>query len=65
MDTATVDQDETLSVALTVESRFAAWDRANTRRFNNADQQGRYPGDLGLQFVEQATDKQVAWGQKL
>jgi len=64
MDTVVVEQGESLSASLTVESRFAAWDRPNVRRYNDADQQGRYPGDLGLQFVEQSTDRQIVWGQK-
>ena len=50
---------------LTVESRFAAWDRPLVRRYNNADQQTRYPGDKGLEFVEQTAEKQIVWGAKL
>lgn len=63
MDTASVAQGQTLSVTLSVESRFASWDRPLTRRYNDADQQARYPGDLGLQFVEQATDTEIVWGR--
>jgi hypothetical protein len=55
MDTATVDEADTCSVTLSVESRFAAWDSAKVRRYNDADQQSKYPGDLGMEFVEQAT----------
>ena len=43
-------------------SRFAAWDKPQPRRYNNSSQQSRYPGDLGLQFIEQATYKTVIWG---
>ncbi len=64
MDVATTEVGETLTVTLAVESRFAAWDRPLVRRYNNADQQGRYPGDKGLEFVEQTTEKQIVWGQK-
>lgn len=64
MDTASVKQGKELSLTLSVETRFAAWDRPLVRRYNNADQQGRFPGDLGLEFVEQSTDKQISWGQK-
>jgi hypothetical protein len=62
MDYARPRQGETLSIALFVESRFAAWDRPNVRRYNHADQQARYPGDRGLEFVEQTTDLTIAWG---
>lgn len=63
MDTYAVEQGETLSITLTVESRFAAWDRPLVRRYNNADQQLRYPGDRGLEFVEQTVEKPIFWGQ--
>jgi len=65
MDTPTIQQGPTLSISLSIESRFAQWDRPLSRRYNNADQQARFPGDKGLEFVEQATDKQIPWGQKL
>jgi hypothetical protein len=55
MDTASVDEGDTCSVTLSVESRFAAWDRAKVRRYNDADQKARFPGDRGLEFVDQAT----------
>jgi hypothetical protein len=65
MDTPQVEQGETLSISLSVESRFAAWDRPVSRRYNNADQQSLYPGDRGLEFVESSVDRQIAWGTKL
>lgn len=64
MDTASTDQGETLGVTLSIESRFASWERPNVRRYNNADQQSRYPGDRGLEFVERSAEKQIFWGQK-
>lgn len=63
MDEPGIRQGETLEVSLSVESRFAAWDRPNIRRYNNADQQQRFPGDRGLEFVEQAVEKQIVWGR--
>jgi hypothetical protein len=65
IDTADIQQDKTCTVTLSVQSRFAAWDVPLIRRYNNADQQARYPGDKGLQFVEQAVDKQIIWGGKV
>lgn len=62
MDTPTIDQGGQLSVTLSVESRFSKWDTPLVRRYNNADQQSRFPGDKGLEFVEQTTDKEVNWG---
>lgn len=64
MDTAAVEQGEELAVRLTVESRFAAWDRPNARRYTDADQRLRFPGDRGLEFVAQTAEKPLFWGQK-
>ncbi len=64
IDTADFAIDKTFAVTLSVESRFAAWDKPNIRRYNNSDQQSRYPGDKGLQFIEQAVSKTIWWGQK-
>ncbi|MCE9566375.1 MAG: hypothetical protein K8U57_30495 [Planctomycetes bacterium] len=65
MDTPQVQQGEDLTIRLSVDSRFAAWDRPLSRRYNNADQQSLYPGDRGLEFVEQSVEKQIAWGMRL
>lgn len=65
MDTPQVELGESVGIQLNVESRFAAWDRARGRRYNNADQQSLYPGDRGLEFVEQSVGKEIVWGQKL
>ncbi len=62
MDTVSIEQGQDLTVTISVESRFAAWDRPLERRYNDADQQARYPGDLGMQFVEQAVNKELFWG---
>jgi hypothetical protein len=62
IDNANIQQDKNCTITLSVESRFAAWDQPNIRRYNNDSQQLRYPGDTGFEFVEQATDKQIFWG---
>jgi len=64
IDTSNIAQDQTGTVTISVESRFSAWDKPNVRRYNNADQQLRFPTDKGLQFVERATDQQIFWGGK-
>lgn len=62
MDVADLEEGKTFAVTIAVESRLAAWDKPLVRRYNDADQQARYPGDTGLRFVEQAADKPVVWG---
>lgn len=64
MDTHDIEQGETFSITLSVGSRFAAWDKPITRRYNNATQQARFPGDTGLQYIEQTTNKTIIWGAK-
>jgi hypothetical protein len=64
MDYPTVRLGKECEVRLAIEDEFAVLDKPKARRYNNADQQGRYPGDLGLEFVEQTTEKQIYWGQK-
>ena len=40
------------------------WGRARTIRLSDADQQARFPGDLGFEFGPEATEKEIFWGQK-
>ena len=54
---------ETASISLTAENRLVDWDRPRIRRYNNADQQAEYPGDLGFEFVEQMVNKTLFWGK--
>ncbi len=63
MDYPTTELGATCDVMLYVEDEFAILDQANPRRYNNADQQARYPGDRGLEFAEQAAGKDVIWGR--
>jgi hypothetical protein len=62
IDTADFNQGKTFSITLSVGSRFAAWDKPVIRRYNNATQQSRFPGDTGLQYIEQTTNKTIIWG---
>ncbi len=50
------------ALTLTAESPMADWERPRIRRYNDADQQAEYPGDLGFQFVEQMQEKELLWG---
>ena len=63
MDTMPISMGQSGSLMLHLESRLVDWERARVRRYNDADQQAEYPGDLGLQFVEQMVEKQLIWGR--
>lgn len=56
-------QGATAVIELSVESRLIDWERPRVRRYNDADQQAQYPGDLGLQYVEQMVSKDLIWGR--
>lgn len=51
-------------IAITLENREADFARARVRRFNHEDQISEYPDDLGLQFGEQMTEKEIVWPGK-
>jgi hypothetical protein len=49
-------------IFVTAHSRLADWARARIRRYTNADQQERWSGDLGLEFTEETSEKELLWG---
>ena len=63
MDTMPITMGRSGEITVNLESRLVDWERARVRRYNDADQQAEYPGDLGLQFVEQMVEKQLIWGR--
>lgn len=62
MDTMGTEVGDTATITLSAESRMVSWDKARVRRYNNEDQQSRYPGDRGFEFVAQMVEKQLIWG---
>ncbi|WP_367394521.1 hypothetical protein [Cupriavidus sp. Agwp_2] len=63
MDTMDTEVGETATITVSAESRMVSWDKARSRRFNNEDQQSRYPGDRGFEFVPQMVSKELVWGR--
>jgi hypothetical protein len=63
MDTMSVSAGQQAVIAVTAESRLADLERPRVRRYNDADQRAAYPGDLGMQFVEQMVEKELVWGR--
>lgn len=62
MDTMQIEMGDTASITVTAESRLVDWERPRIRRYNHEDQIGEYSTDKGLEFVTQATEKEVVWG---
>lgn len=63
MDTMEIELGRTATIVLRVESRLADLERPRVRRYNDADQQAEYPGDLGLAHAEQMVEKTLLWGR--
>ncbi len=63
MDTMDISTGETATIAVTVNSRMADWDRPRVRRYNHEDQIAEYPEDMGLEFVADMVEKELVWGR--
>lgn len=64
MDNMRVQTGKTATVSVSAESRMADWERPRVRRYNDADQQAEFSGDLGFAFVESfAAGKEIVWGR--
>jgi hypothetical protein len=63
LDVPETEEGETVSISITAESRMSQWERPRARRYTNADQQSRFAGDRGMEFVSQAAQKEINWGR--
>lgn len=57
------DGGDTSTIELMVENRLIDLERARVARFTSGYQKSIYPGDLGLDFVEDLQDKDIVWGR--
>lgn len=63
MDNQSIKLGETATVMTNIEGRMADWDRPRVRRYTDADQQARFPGDRGIEYASDTTEKILDWGQ--
>lgn len=64
LDTAEIaDSGDTATITLTAENRLRDLERTRTRRYTDAEQQRRFPGDKGLEYVPSLQDKEILWGR--
>ena len=63
MDTPLVTHggDGQATIEIACENRFASWSRHKPVFFTNGWQQARFPGDLGLEFVESTANKRITF----
>jgi hypothetical protein len=65
MDQMTLDEGpETCTIQLTVENILVDLERPRVARYTNNDQQSRFPGDRGFEFVESLQTKEIFWGRQ-
>jgi hypothetical protein len=66
MDEMNIDEGaEFGTIELKVENKLIDLERARVRRFSSGYQKSVYPGDKGLDFVEDLQDKEIVWGRKV
>lgn len=64
LDVMSIEESgETATIAVTAENRLIDLERPRTRRFTSEDQKALYPGDLGLDYVNDLQDKTLDWGK--
>jgi len=61
IDTMNISMGETATIVLTAESHLADLRRPRVSRYTDAEQKERYPGDLGLEFIDQVPSKDIIW----
>ena len=57
------ESGETATISVTAENRLIDLERPRVRRFTSEDQKALYPGDLGLDYVNDLQDKTLDWGK--
>lgn len=64
VDSVDLTDGEQLAVTLTAESRMRDQGRPRIRRYTNAEQQRRYPGDRYFEYAQQMVEVSVMWGKQ-
>jgi hypothetical protein len=65
MDKMTIlDESETSTIALTIESKLVELERSSGWRYTNENQQSRYDGDTFFSYVQSMQDQTVIWGKQ-
>lgn len=48
-------------ITVSCQGKFAALNRSRSERYADAEQQRKYPGDLGMQYASTVASKEVIW----
>jgi len=63
IDTMSVEIGDNSKISVRCTSDLADWERPSDGRYTDEDQQARFAGDLGLQFTNQAAEKEIFFGR--
>ena len=63
IDTMDIEVGETATITLAAEGKLIDFFRPRIARYTDAEQQLRFPGDLGLQYVNSLQEKEIVWGR--
>lgn len=59
-----IDESNTSTIALTIESKLIELERSSGWRYTNENQQSRYDGDTFFSYVQSLQDQTVTWGKQ-
>lgn len=62
LDTLTMDIGQMITIQCSATSRLINWARSVNSRYTNEDQQAKFPGDIGFQFVNKLMTLKLQWG---
>ena len=65
MDTMDTEMGKEGKVTMTVQDRFSRWDSAPDVRYTDEQQQARFAGDKGLEFISQVPEKEIFLNPRL
>lgn len=64
MDQMNIEEaGDTATIEMMVENKLIDLERARVARFTSGYQKSIYPGDLGMDFIEDLQDKRISWGR--
>ena len=64
MDQMNIEESgDTAMIEMMVENKLIDLERARVARFTSGYQKSVYPGDLGMDFIEDLQDKKISWGR--
>lgn len=61
IDDVSGTQGKTASFSITLKSRFADWERPVKSLYTDVEQQRLHPGDKGLEYIGQLSQKKIIW----